>query len=382
MSPRVIAVTHLFTLGWIATSIFGALYQLFPVILGIGARSERVAFATLAALQAGIVMMAIGSWWWRPWMLTAGWLALATAVGGLAWNLLPQRRKAPRGRRIGLYVSAAHSALGLAMFVVAARIGQAAGWWESPRLAVLTAHTHLAALGFATMTVVGVSSQLLPMFLLSQGHVDWPMRWIGPLLLGGVVAHAAGALTGLPALSLAGGGVAAGGACLFLRQAASWFAHRTRRDLDPGMAHVALALLVLGFATAAGIALLLDRTFRPGLVTAYGALVVLGWLTVFTAGIYYRIIPFLTWMNRFAGRVGQPGLPRVADLTLPALGWITLALFASGTVGLTVGVLRGSAAVGQAAAWTFAAALWLVVAQHARTALLALAEGRRGNGER
>src|SRR5688572_26779770 len=37
--PRVIAVTHLFTLGWITTSILGALYQFLPVALRVPIRS-------------------------------------------------------------------------------------------------------------------------------------------------------------------------------------------------------------------------------------------------------------------------------------------------------------------------------------------------------
>ena len=33
-SPHVAGITHLFTLGWLTTTIFGALYQLLPVALG------------------------------------------------------------------------------------------------------------------------------------------------------------------------------------------------------------------------------------------------------------------------------------------------------------------------------------------------------------
>ncbi|MGD8319629.1 MAG: hypothetical protein PVJ02_04230 [Gemmatimonadota bacterium] len=41
LSPRVVAVTHLFTLGWITTSIMGALYQPLPVALGESVRWPR-----------------------------------------------------------------------------------------------------------------------------------------------------------------------------------------------------------------------------------------------------------------------------------------------------------------------------------------------------
>ena len=42
LAPRVLAVTHLYTLGVITASIFGALYQFYPMSLGAGARSVRV----------------------------------------------------------------------------------------------------------------------------------------------------------------------------------------------------------------------------------------------------------------------------------------------------------------------------------------------------
>ncbi|HRP08534.1 MAG TPA: hypothetical protein PLL69_08600, partial [Gemmatimonadales bacterium] len=41
-AQAVVAVTHLFTLGWITTSIMGALYQFLPVALGHAVASERV----------------------------------------------------------------------------------------------------------------------------------------------------------------------------------------------------------------------------------------------------------------------------------------------------------------------------------------------------
>ena len=34
LSQRLAGVTHLFTLGWLTTTIYGALYQLLPVALG------------------------------------------------------------------------------------------------------------------------------------------------------------------------------------------------------------------------------------------------------------------------------------------------------------------------------------------------------------
>ena len=74
-SPRVAAVTHLFTLGWLTTTIFGALYQLLPVALGAPIRSTRLGHAAFAAWVPGVALFAAG--------ITTGSVALHHAGIGL-----------------------------------------------------------------------------------------------------------------------------------------------------------------------------------------------------------------------------------------------------------------------------------------------------------
>lgn len=367
--PRVIAVTHCFTLGWITTSIFGALYQLFPVVLGAPARSVRVGHATFWVLQAGVVSLVAGTWWWRPPLIAAGWVVLFLAVGGLAWNVLPQRRRAPRGRVIGLYISAGHMALGFAMAVVAARIGDALGWWQIDRLGLLAAHAHLAVVGFATLTAVSVGSRLLPMFLLSHGHAEWPLRWIGPVVGAGLALFTAGELLASRALVVAGAVAVAAGLALYLALVGGYFARRVRRQLDPGLAHVAAAFIYLALATALGLLVFLTPGFRPRLIVSYALAGIVGWLSLLIVGIYQKIVPFLTWLHRFAARVGEPGVPRIADLTVPAVGWTMLVLFAGSLLLLLAGIAAGAGVLARAGAAGFAAATALLVGQHARLAL-------------
>lgn len=369
LAPRVIAVTHCFTLGWITTSIFGALYQLFPVVLGAPARSVRVGHATFWVLQAGVALLVAGTWWWRPPLIAAGWVVLFLAVGGLAWNVLPQRRRAPRGRTIGLYISAAHMALGFAMAVVAARIGAELGWWRIDRLGLLAAHAHLAVVGFATLTAVGVGSRLLPMFLLSHGHAEWPLRWIGPVVGAGLVVFATGELLSSRAVAVSGALAMAAGIALYLALVTGYFVHRARRALDPGLAHVATAFIFLALATGLGLLVFLLPGFHPRLIVTYAAAGIIGWLSLLVAGIYQKIVPFLTWLHRFAERVGEPGVPRIADLTVPAVGWTMLVLFAGSLLLLLAGIAAGVGVLVRIGAAGFAAATALLVGQHARLAL-------------
>lgn len=368
LAPRVIAVTHCFTLGWITMSIFGALYQLYPVVLGVAARSVNVGHITFWILFTGVSLIVVGSWFWLPALIAAGWVALCAAVGSQAWNVLGQRRQAHRGKIIGIYVSAGHMSLGLAMLVVAARIAAEFGWWQVDRLRVLNLHAHLAVVGFATLTAVGISSKLFPMFLLSRNYRDWPLRWIGPLTFGGLLVFGSGQLTSLDSLTWAGGLATAGGIGLYLWLAAGYFRCRTRKRLEPGLAHAAGALVFLGLATAMGVALLLTPSPAARVLIAYAVVGILGWLTLLIVGMYYKIVPFLTWLHRFSPRVGEPGLPKVSDLVKAELAWVTLVLFTCGVALLALGVALGRETVALLGAALFAAGTSLVVGQSLRLA--------------
>lgn len=365
-APRVVAVAHCFTLGWLTTSIVGALYQIFPIALGVPSRSVRVGHVTFALLQAGIVALVAGFWWWLPGLLALGWLALVAAVGALAWNLLPQLRRAQRGHLIGRYVALAHLGLGLAMLVAAARVGNLLGWWEVDAVRLLATHVHLAVLGFATLTVVGVGSRLLTMFLLSHGHVEWPLRLIGPLVGVGLVAFGVGELGSVPVASAAGATLMASGIALYLFQAWSYVRHRVRRVLDPGLALAAAAHGFLLLALGAGVALAAASTPDLRLAAAYGVVGCLGWLSLFVAGVSQKILPFLTWVYRFSGQVGAPGLPKVADLTAPSWGWASGALLTVGTLLLAAAVAAGWVGMARTGAGILAAGAVVLAAQGVR----------------
>lgn len=348
--PHVIAVTHCFTLGWIATSIFGALYQIYPVALGVEARSVRVGHATFVVLQLGILTLVAGAWWWRPVLLATGWVLLFCAVGGVSWNLLPARRRATRGHRLAAYVVAAHSGLGLAMFVIVARIGMELGWWRVDRMAILAAHVHLAVVGFATLMIVGIGARLLPMFFLASEAPETPLRWIGPLLGTGVLAYAAGRLAGLGHVAGAGAGLMTVGVALYVGLVVAYVRRGRRRAPDPALALLLVAVVYLTLATVLGDYLLVRDRFLGRLDVAYAILGVIGWVSLFVMGVYHKIIPFLTWLDRFGARAGVGNVPSVADLVRRDLAWFCGGALAIGTATLAVGVAIGHATAARAGA--------------------------------
>jgi hypothetical protein len=370
LAPRLLAVTHVFTLGVLTTTIYGALNQFFPGALGITIRSVRVAHWTWVLHTAGTLALVTGFWLWRPSLLGLGWILLFAGVFGSSWNLLPQRRKAPRGLLIGRYVSAGHIAFGTALLVALARIGNTLGWWPIDRMAVIASHFHLAVFGFVVFTAVGVGSWMLPMFLLAAKAPTWPLRWIGPVGMTGLAVLTAGALGAWPVATRIGGTLVLASALLYLLQLALYFQHAERRPVDPAMAHVALGVMHFAFAVVLGATILAGSTSVRSWLT-YGLLAVVGWLVLLVVGVLYKILPFLMWMNLFGPRAAQAGAPRQEDLTSTAMVRLSLGLLALGVWGLAGGTMTGRRSLILAGAWLYLAGVVTVIGQYLRILRLA-----------
>ena len=365
LEPRVLAVTHIYTLGVVVASVFGALYQFYPMSLGAGARSVKVGMWGGGLLHAGSATIVAGFWLWRPALQATGWALLFLAVGCVSWNLLPHRRRMTQGRRVAGYVSTAHSMLGLAMFIGAARIGASLGWWSVDRLGAIAAHFHLAAFGFAGLTAVGVGGRMLPMFLVAGPPPDRPFLLIGPVGSAGLLLLSGGLLWDVaPAVWLGAlAGLAA--AAAFAWVVAGYFRRRLVRVLEPAFGHVAAGFCSLLLGLSVGLLQLLTPGISLRGWAVYAELVILGWLVLFITGIWYRLFGFLLWLHFHRGAEGAR-MRTAAELVHQPTGWLTLGLLAGGIATLVWGTGGGSPAAARAGAVSVLAGSLLVAGQYVR----------------
>jgi hypothetical protein len=362
--PRVVAVTHLFTLGWITTTIQGALYQFLPVALRSPIRSERVAHATFLLYVPGVVLFVAGLLSGLHAVVMAGGVLFGSGLLLFAGNLAATLRRAPE--RGVTWWALAGAALYLVSTVVlgialAANLGW--GYMGANRFLALGVHMHVAALGWAGLVMIGVAHRLLPMFLLSHGAPEWPGRFAA-----GAIGTGVALLLGFhhalsrPVLWTVAACLAAG-VLAFIVQAALFFRHRMKPALDPGLRLVAaaLAFFLLALLIAPGFVAL--GLLAPRVATAYVLSLVLGGISLFIAGHYYKIVPFLVWFHRFGPRVGKQPVPRVADLYSARLAALAAALLAAGTLVLVAATLVGAATAARAGATAFAAGAFLLATQ-------------------
>jgi len=377
LDPRVLALTHTITLGFLTTTIMGVLYQIYPAMLGIGCRSIRVAWWSLWSQTAGTVLLVCGLLGHRQ-LLAWGWMALFAATFGVAWNVLPLRRRASRNRQIGAYISYAHTAFGFAMAIGAVRIGDALGWWTTPRLELLAGHFQFAAVGFGGLTAMGVGSRMIPMFLGAETRDGWEIRWIPRIVLLGTVVFAAGALARQALVAWSGALLMALGTGLFLRSSLGWVRRLARRTADPAALFIGGALVSLTAAVPLGFAALASGLTRPGLQAAYPALVLLGWLVGLILGVSYRVLPTLTWHHRFAARAGQAGIPTLPEMVVPRLGVAAALALSAGIVLLVPALALGYATFARLGATLFWLAVLLTAVHHARMGIVRR-DDRRGS---
>lgn len=349
---RVVAVVHLFTLGWIMLSIFGALCQFLPVAVDQPIRWERLAHLSfvLQAIGAAVFVAAVLTGNRSVLYLGAGLVSTAFLV--FAANLAATLAGAA-GRSLTWWALA-----GACVFLVVTpvygfllAINLHSGLLGSQRFAIVARHSHVAIAGVVLLVMVGVAHRLLPMFLLSHGADQRAGRMAAVLLFAGAallaVPFGGAAATG-PAATLIAIGV-----CAFLFQAFTFYRHGKRTQADPGMRLAAAGLL--GLAAA-----LLVAPFALGLglgnvtLLATYHLLLIGALSLFVAGHYYKIVPFLVWYHRFGPLVGLRTVPKVHELYSRRVASVNAWLLVAGWIGLVVGTACGAAHVIRISAVVFA----------------------------
>lgn len=364
--PRVIALVHLFTLGWIVLSIFGALCQFLPVAVGSSIRFPRLVPLSFASLTLGVAAFVVALLASNRSLLLFGAFCLSLSftvfAANLAATLIPVRERsltwwALAGASVFLLATPAYG-------VVLAFDLHDGGLAD--RFGTIGQHAHIALVGFVLMVVVGVAHRLLPMFLLSHGASE-RAAWAAVALLFGSAALLTVPWGGGARVAVAGA-LGSCGVVALLVQVATFFTHRQRKSIDPGMSLAASGVLGLGIALVLAPFALTRGMADLRLLTTY-FVVALGAVTLFVAGHYYKIIPFLVWNHRYGPLLGKRKVPKVSELFSERVAFVDAALLASGIAGLGLGTFLGSEVLARVAAVVFAAGAWLQVIVIARVAL-------------
>ncbi len=363
LTPHVLALVHVATLGLLTTAIMGALWQLLPVILVVPAPASWLARAHFPLWVGGVALLVAGFWsaWW-PALAAGGTLVVLGALffAGVMWGTIA---RAPR-RPLSAYFVAA-SLLDLVLVVLGGlalavdlQTGVLGAWF----VRVLPAHLLLGLVGWGVGTVLGVSYKLAPMFALAHLGDERPGWVCFGLFNSGLVGLAASLLAGWPApVGFACAALILLALLVFALDTLRLLRARHKKALEPTQWHAlsGLAALLLCGGGSLGAALGGEDWWLDGrTATVLGLLFLLGFVGQTILGYLYKIVPFLVWNHRYAPLVGRQAVPLMRDLVQQRVASRTFFLYNAGLVALLAALLWAPQASGPAAA-VVALATWI-----------------------
>jgi hypothetical protein len=305
-SSGTLALTHLFTLGVLASAMFGALFQMLPVLAG-----SPVLRVTLIA----------------PWvhvLLTAGTAGLVVSfLLGSAVGM------AVAGAILGLAIVLFVSALAVALWRVKVQNATTTAMWLAVVSLGITAalglhlvvgmsglapfvrpffytdlHLGWGLLGWVALLLMGVAYQVVPMFQVTPEYPVWMRRRMVPALFAGLTVWSllagAAAYGRLPPAVAAGWmGLLVAGQLLFAWVTLRLQQQRRRRVSDVTVLFWRTGLIAVGVC---GLLWTLGRLCpewgarsEPDLLLGVGLL--LGAAVSLVNGMLYKIVPFLSWFH-------------------------------------------------------------------------------------
>jgi len=310
-NPSVISFTHLFLLGFIMMTIFGAMAQLVPVVLEVGHFGVELFYAIWPLLLIGTLLMVFG-FLYSAALLPYGGVVVLIAMMIFVMEIFMTIFKVKKLNLVMSSVLISNTFLFFGIIFGLVMALSYAGTLSFDISALLKAHVYLVIGGYISITIMGLSIVLVPMFTLAHDFSMRPLEIAISLMTLGVVSVVASALIDVAFLSYLGYALSFVSLLFYFYIIYVIYRSRPRKEND-----VYAISLMISYSSLIGSLLLGIVYFIVGseeflLATAW--LLFFGFFGFLITGHIYKIIPFLVWFERFSPLVGKQKVPMLADM--------------------------------------------------------------------
>lgn len=338
--PKILSITHIATLGFITMIIFGAMFQLVPVVLEVKLFSTILAEIQFWIYTFGVIGLVYKFWYFGSelsFALPAILLNIAMFI--FAFNIIASMIKVKNWNITGTFLAAAIFWLivtAIAGILLAVNLDHP--YIKINHLQYLKLHANVALIGWVTMVIMGVSFKLIPMFTLSHGYELTLAKWAFVLINFGLlginwIMHYVD--TGI--YNMIFGIAITVGLILYLIQIYIIFKKRVRRKLDIGLKFSAVSFSMLGLSTLLGFSFLfIEYENITNLTLVYGFMIIVAYISTLIVGQMYKIVPFLVWYHKYSSKIGIEKVPILKEMFSEKLAELNLYLM---FVGIIISVL-------------------------------------------
>ena len=359
ISPKVLAITHILILGWITVIIFGALYQLIPVVMEIKLYSEILAHISFYSITIGTILISYSFWFnyiGDSLFIEIGGSLLFLSIILFAYNAVRSAMKSEQKTLENTFIVTSifwlTLTVSLGVFIV---LNNAKHIIDQPSIELMKIHIHFGLAGWFMMLVMGVASTLLPMFFIAHKLNRKLLKTSYILTNFGLVSLSI-ILYFYPNtyLLLAAGAVIITGMLFFVLYNYEAYKKRLRKKLDIGMKLTVFAFPLLFLTLIFGFtAIIAPEIINTKFALAYVASLVLGFLTSLILGQMYKTLPFIIWLVKYQDKVGKFKVPMPSKLYSEKVADWHYYSFAVAIITLLAGIFAGLQVLAQISAVAF-----------------------------
>lgn len=327
---KILALVHLYLLGFVMMVIFGAMAQLVPVVLEVGHSAVELFYAIWPLLGIGTSLMVVGFLGF-PALLPYGGTVVLISMMVFVMEIFATIRKVKKFSLVISSVLISNSFLFFGIiFGLVMALGYA-GTIEVDIIALLRSHVYLVIGGYIIVTLMGLSVVLLPMFGLSHGFSMRPLEISIALMSISVVMVVISSFAKYAFIEYIAYSLAVASMLIYFYLTYTIYKTRARKEIDIYVMSLFYGYISMLFAVTFGV-IYLFVAYEP-LLIASGWLIFFGFFGFVIVGHMYKIIPFLVWFERFSPLVGKQKVPMLADM-VPKKS--SHAQFVFGAVGVSI----------------------------------------------
>ena len=320
-NTKIIAITHMAVLGWATMIVFGALYQLIPVVFETSLYSEKLAKVTFWITGVSVLFLTYAFWegafstllvYASSFMFLSLFLFIINVV--LSYRKSEIRNISSKFILASLFWLAITELVGTLI-----AFNFKFNFFSEIHLHYLKIHASLGMIGWFLMLIIGVGSTLIPMFLISHQLKKQKLTNSFYLINIGLFGLTINwfVFSNLIVTFICWGLIVAG-VLFFMSYIYDSYKKRIRKKLDVGMKYTMLAIacillpILISFILLVVFNIEYELLFR--VTTFYGFSVIFGFITTLILGQTYKTLPFIVWLDKYQNLVGKTKTPLPREL--------------------------------------------------------------------
>jgi len=298
-----LASTHGITLGFMLMVMFGALFQVLPVVTGISMpQAKTLSRLVHFFLVIGVICLFSGFAFRHQYQLATGVIAMVISLllfVGALFMRFSQMRSAPTSWAIRLASLSLVVTIALGVLFI---IGWLQPEWFSGYRLWTNVHLMWGIVGWTLLLIMGVSFQIIPMFYVTPDYPKWVSHFLPPAIFIQLTLYS---VSHYLSLSVSAPNIVSLQLVLLTLTVSAYALYtlyllkqRKRKALDITIWFWNTAMV--SFLSAAALFLVLifyQGLYRAQLELLLAIMSLAGFAMALITGMLLKIVPFLVWLN-------------------------------------------------------------------------------------